>query len=91
MESCLKQAAMMAKSQGRLPGEMERLVSDLLDPQASWREILRNLLTSTANDDYTWSRPNRRFSSMARSHSATPVPPPAAASFPPSIRPALAA
>jgi predicted metal-dependent peptidase len=58
----LKQAATVAKSQGRLPGSMERLVNELLDPKASWREILRTLLTSAAKDDYTWTRPNPRYS-----------------------------
>src|SRR5437764_474919 len=57
----LKQAVMSSKSQGRLPGNMERMVTELLDPKASWREILRTLLTSIAKDDYTWTRPNPRY------------------------------
>jgi len=58
----LKQAAVVAKSQGRLPAGMERFVTEFLDPQLSWKEILRTLITSAAKDDYTWTRPNRRYS-----------------------------
>ncbi len=58
----LKQAAVIAKGQGRMPSGAERFINELLDPQLSWREILRTLLTSAAKDDYTWTRPNRRFS-----------------------------
>lgn len=59
----VKQAATMAKAQGRLPGGMDRIVDELLDPRATWKEILRNLLTSIAKDDYTWARPNTRYAS----------------------------
>ena len=57
----LKQAAVVAKYQGRLPAGMERIITDFLDPKLSRKEILRTLLTSTAKDDYTWTRPNRRY------------------------------
>src|ERR1051326_884972 len=57
----VKQAAVMAKGRGCLPAGLERTVNELLDPKAGWREILRNLLTSLAKDDYTWSRPNTRY------------------------------
>jgi predicted metal-dependent peptidase len=58
----LRQAAVLAKGEGRLPADMQRLISELLEPKASWREILRTLLTSAAKDDYTWTRPNCRYS-----------------------------
>ena len=58
----LQQACMAAKAQGRLPGDAERLVKEFLDPAVPWREVLRTFLTSAANDDYSWTRPNRRYS-----------------------------
>jgi predicted metal-dependent peptidase len=57
----VKQAVTTAKAQGRIPAEIQRLVTELLDPKQSWREILRTLLTSVAKDDYTWTRPNPRY------------------------------
>jgi len=57
----LKQAATMAKSQGRLPASMDRVINELLDPQTSWRQVLRTMLTSVCKDDFSWSRPNTRY------------------------------
>jgi predicted metal-dependent peptidase len=57
----LKSAATMAKSQGRIPAGIDRFISEFLDPGLSWREILRNLLTSVCKDDYSWARPNPRY------------------------------
>jgi len=59
----LQQAAIAAKSQGKLPGSIARLVEELLDPKVPWREVLRTLLTSVAKNDYTWTRPNPRYAS----------------------------
>ena len=57
----LQQAATVAKQQGKLPAEMERLVDEALNPKRSWKEILREFVTSVARDDFSWSRPNRRY------------------------------
>lgn len=58
----LKQAALAAKSQGKLPAEIERLVQELINPKVPWAEVLRTFLTSASRDDYSWARPNRRYS-----------------------------
>lgn len=58
----LKQAALAAKGQGKLPASMERLVEEFLNPKVPWAEVLRTFLTSAAKDDYSWARPNRRYS-----------------------------
>lgn len=55
------QAAMIAKQAGKLPASLERLIGELLEPQVDWREQLRHLMTETSGDDYSWSRPNRRY------------------------------
>jgi len=53
------QAAQAAKVAGKLPGGMERLVSEIIAPVMDWREALRAFVTAS-REDYTWSRPNRR-------------------------------
>jgi Putative metallopeptidase domain/VWA-like domain (DUF2201) len=70
----LKQAATMAKSQGRLPASMDRLINKLLDPQTPWREVLRTMLTSVCKDDYSWSQPNRRYSARHGGHAQALLP-----------------
>jgi len=50
-----------AKSQGKMPEGMERLVGDILEPQVKWSDKLRQSLDRVAGNDHTtWSKPNRR-------------------------------
>lgn len=56
------QAATGARMQGNLPGSIERLIGELLQPKVSWREVLREFIRQKAKDDYCWARPNRRYS-----------------------------
>lgn len=55
------QAATMARMAGKLPGDLERLVGELLNPVVPWQELLRNFLQSAVQDDESWSRRNRRI------------------------------
>lgn len=55
------QAAYVAKQQGKLPADMERLIEEMMEPIIPWREILRRFLTEKANDDFSWRKGNRRF------------------------------
>ncbi len=55
------QSCELAKGRGELPAGLERLVSDLLDPQVPWYELLRNWLREQAADDYNWMKPNRLY------------------------------
>lgn len=59
-------AALSAKMAGKLPGSMERLVGELLNPRADWRELLQQLVSQKANNDYTWKRPNKRYFGVNR-------------------------
>lgn len=54
-------AEQAAKSRGELPAGLARMVDDTLHPPADWRAVLREFVASTAKNDYSWSRPNRRF------------------------------
>jgi predicted metal-dependent peptidase len=55
------QAVNAAKKSGHLPQTMERFLDDLVRPRVDWREALRRFVTQISRNDYTWSRPNRRF------------------------------
>ena len=55
-----QQAAQSAKAAGKLPGSLAELLGDAHRHTADWREQLRDFMTATAKNDYTWSRPNRR-------------------------------
>lgn len=54
-------AAMLARMQGKMPEELERMISGLLDPKVPWFAVLRDYLQRTAQDDEAWSRRNRRI------------------------------
>jgi predicted metal-dependent peptidase len=60
-ECAVAQAEQASKSRGTLPGGLARAVSEVLRPAADWRSILREFISSKAKNDYSWTRPNRRF------------------------------
>jgi len=53
-------AAQQALQAGKLDGAMARMIDHLLQPQLPWRMLLARYLTSTAKDDFSYSRPSRR-------------------------------
>jgi predicted metal-dependent peptidase len=55
------QSMMADKSQGEIPGEISRLIDELINPKLDWKQLLVRYLTDRAKTDYTWSRPNKRF------------------------------
>lgn len=57
----LAQAAQTAKAKGRLPGSLAKIVADILDVKTPWYDILERRMFSHVHQDYTWTRPNRRF------------------------------
>lgn len=61
VKSAVVQAKNAAKAMGKLPGQLERVLGELVEPSVSWREMLRAVLTANAGKDQaTWSKPNRR-------------------------------
>lgn len=58
------QAAQAAKMRGKLPGALERFIHDILYPKTPWYEILEKFMTNIAQTEYSWKRPNRRFTPM---------------------------
>ncbi len=61
VKRALASAKNAAKAQGKMPGNLERLVGEIIEPTLNWKELLRSLLTANAGKDTaTWNRPNRR-------------------------------
>lgn len=58
------QASSMARMAGKFGGDLERMVSEILDPKVPWSHVLRDFMTRTSKDDEVWSRRNRRFGSV---------------------------
>lgn len=56
-----QQAKQQAKAMGSLPGGIDRVIKDMVDPKASWQDLLYRFVDSFAKNDYSWSPPNRRF------------------------------
>lgn len=57
----IQMAYQVAKQQGKVPAEVDRLIDELTNPVLPWKEILSRFLTAYARSDYTWKSPNRRY------------------------------
>jgi len=57
----LAQAAHVAKQQGKLPADIERMIETTLEAVMPWKALLHRFATEKCNDDFSWSRGNRRF------------------------------
>lgn len=55
------QVARANKEYGTLPGQLKRMIDELLNPRIDWRQLLRRFFSERAKDDYSWRRPSRRF------------------------------
>ena len=55
------QAASIARMAGKVPGALEAMINEILEPQVPWPDLLRDYMLSKCKDDETWSRRNRRF------------------------------
>ena len=57
----VQSAADGAKAVGKMPGTLERLATQLVNPQVRWQDKLRRTVVTTAVRDSTnWSQPHRR-------------------------------
>ena len=55
------QSKASGKDQGEIPDEIVRAIDELINPKLPWNQLLTRFLTAMVKDDYTWSRPNKRF------------------------------
>lgn len=58
------QAAQAAMARGHLPAGLEKLIDSIKHPAIDWKAALRKFVEQALNDDYSWSRPNKRYLSM---------------------------
>ena len=57
----VKDATEIAKSQGKMPLDLDKLIEELNEHQIDWRNALRDFMMNPAKEDFNWTRPNRRF------------------------------
>ncbi len=57
------QARLMNQA-GSLPGDLEYLIKEFLDPVLPWEQLLMKFFTDLLEEDYTWARPNRRYTDI---------------------------
>jgi predicted metal-dependent peptidase len=57
----IAQAVQVAKERGKLPAGMEIYLDDLLAPQVQWPHVLRRFMTERTREQFSWTKPNRRF------------------------------
>ena len=55
------EAAAVAKARGKLPGNIELFISEILAPKVDWRTVLWPFFTDLVNDDFSWRKPNRAY------------------------------
>lgn len=60
----LVEAATAAKAKGKMPGGIERLVDDLLNPKLNWKSLLYQYLTKDLLYNHTYRKPGRRSYSV---------------------------
>lgn len=60
----LAQAANMARLAGKLPADIEKLIDELLNPKVPWEDLLRDYMTRLVHEDESWTRRNRRITSV---------------------------
>ena len=63
VKDMLVQAATQAKMSddwGSVPGELQRLLDEILNPLVPWNVVLARFMREKNKDDYSWRRPNRR-------------------------------
>ena len=59
-DQAIIRAATVAKMQGKLPANIERLLG-MLRPIVPWQQILNNFVVTMFRENYNMSRPNKRF------------------------------
>jgi predicted metal-dependent peptidase len=55
------QSEMSGEDPGTIPADIRRTIHELQNPVLPWRAILQNFMSGFSKDDYSWARPNKRF------------------------------
>ena len=56
-----KQASKLAREAGVIPGEVELIIDEFLNPILPWEVLLQRYFNEMSKDDYSWKRPSRRY------------------------------
>lgn len=57
----VNQAVEIAKSKGKMPGDLKEAIKYILQPLVDWRSVLWPFFTNLCSDDYSWRKPNRAY------------------------------
>lgn len=61
VKNTVRSALLAAKLRGKLPAGLDRLVQAALEPKIDWQTALAQYLSEVAQDDYSWTKPNKRY------------------------------
>ena len=61
IKTIVGQAIAIAKKRGEIPGNLVRNFEKMYKPKLDWRDLLRQFFTTVSKNDYTFQRPNKRF------------------------------
>lgn len=53
--------AKMGNDIGNLPGEVQQMINEFLNPKLPWQEILLNFFEELSNTEFSYRSPNRRY------------------------------
>lgn len=60
-KQAIAQARHIAKMQGKLPANLDKLVDEALEPVVEWKNVLRRFASEHARAEESWNRPQRRL------------------------------
>ncbi len=58
------QQAKLSGNAGSIPGGVEELINKFTTPIVPWEQVLMQFFTDMLSEDFSWKRPNRRYSDM---------------------------
>ena len=58
----ISQAHLLSK--GSIPAGLDRMIQSFINLETPWSVLLRDFVSRTAKNDYTWTRPNTRYSRL---------------------------
>jgi predicted metal-dependent peptidase len=61
MQGLIRTAYESQRNQGHLPGQMQELIEDLINPKVPWYVLLSQYLQKTIISDWRWTPPNKRL------------------------------
>ena len=64
VKETVQKALMIARSRGTVPGWAEELIKSVYTPVVPWEQIVQAWFGDKAKEDYTWKRPNRRYTEV---------------------------